>query len=183
MFVNKNFTRAGKSQKNYAKIQIYFPNIRLLSYLTLYNVNVNKCLFFCLQLTWGLAKDKCMKVKLLLKFYFGADSLNERLDKLIEYHACRTDGSSFEKVAALIEDKKTLCKLMDYLEGKFDKLTQRDISALERYAKLRVSVQKLEDDVRRDIKRAVMKFTRKLTFLERHEEEVKTLKNYRAILN
>ena len=124
-----------------------------------------------------------MKVKLLLKFYFNAAVLNERLDRLIAFHACQVSGWSFEKVTALIEDKRALCNLMNYLESRLEKLTQRDLNALKRYAKLRVSVRKLEDEERRDIKRAVMKFTRKLTYIDRHEKELQTLKNYRAVLN
>lgn len=125
-----------------------------------------------------------MKIKLLLKFYFNAAYLNEWMNRLITFNACKTEcEASFEKVTSLIEDKQALCNLMNYLEGKFERLTKRDMMALKRYAELRVSVRKLGDEERRDIKRAVMKFTRKLTYIERHKEEVQTLKNYRAILN
>lgn len=125
-----------------------------------------------------------MKVKLLLKFYFNAEALNEWMDKLITYNACKAEGEAgFEKVTALIEDKRKLCSLMNYLEGRFEKLTQRDKEALKSYANLRVSIKKLEDGKRREIKSAAMKFTRRLTYIERHEEELQTLKNYRAILN
>ena len=122
-----------------------------------------------------------MKVKLLLKFYFNAASLNEWLDRLIEYRACRIEGGDFEKISELIEHKQKLCRLMNYLEGKFEKLTKRDIETLKWYSSLRVGIRNLEDGLRREIKRAVMKFARRLTYIERHEEEVKTLKNYRAI--
>ena len=124
-----------------------------------------------------------MKVKLLLKFYFNAAAVNGWLDRLIEYRACKLGVYEFNKVTELIEDKKRLCSLMDYLEGKFAKLTKKDIATLCFYANLRVGIRRLEDEKRREIKRAVMKFTRKLTYIERHEEEVKTLKNYRAVLN
>lgn len=123
-----------------------------------------------------------MKVKILLKFYFNADALNGRLDRLITYNACKVEGGSFDRISELIEDKGKLCGLMDYLKERVERLTQEDKSALKRYSELRVGVRNLEDNERREIKRAVMKFTRKLTYIERHSEEVRVLQKYRAVL-
>ena len=125
-----------------------------------------------------------MKVKILLKFYFNAAVLNERLDRLITYNACKSaEGLNFEKITALIEDKSKLCNLMNYLDGKLERLTEADKRTLEIYANLRIGIRNLKDGERREIKRAVMKFTRKLTYIERHKEEVCVLQKYRAILN
>lgn len=125
-----------------------------------------------------------MKVKLLLKFYFNAAAFNGWLDNVITFNACRVDGEAgFEKVAAIVEDKRELCNLMNYLERKFERLAKEDIAALRRYAFLRVGIKNLEGGIRREIKRAVMKFTRRLTYIERHEEEIRTLRKYRAVLN
>lgn len=124
-----------------------------------------------------------MKVKVLLKFYFNAEYLNDRLNGLIGYHACRPDGQGFGRVLGLIEDKRILCNLMNYLESKFAGLAQKDITALKKYALLRVGIRRLEDGDRREIKRAVMKLARRLTFIGRHEEEVRVLQKYRALLS
>lgn len=123
-----------------------------------------------------------MKIKMLLKFYFTAEALNEQLDKLITYNACRAAEGCFEKITDLIEDKRALCNLMNYLESVFDKLTNEDRAVLESYARMRVGILSLRDELRREIKRAVMKFTRKLNYIGRHEEEICVLKKYRAVL-
>ena len=124
-----------------------------------------------------------MKVKILLKFYFNAASFNDRLDKLITYNACKVEGYGFDSVTALIGDKGKLCNLKIYLEKRFESLTKEDIRALKTYSALRVGIKNLDEKTRREIKRAVMKFTRKLTYIDGHKEEVATLSKYRAILN
>lgn len=124
-----------------------------------------------------------MKVKILLKFYFNATALNDRLDKLITYNACKVEGCGFDRITELIEDKSKLCNLMSYLAGIFERLTNEDTVALERYSSLRVGIKNLESVERKEIKRAVMKFTRRLAYIERHLEEVRVLRKYRAILN
>ena len=131
---------------------------------------------------FGFENGKGMKVKLLLKFYFNAASLNEWMDKLITYNACKTEGSCFDRIVGLIEDKSRLCSLMDYLESRFDRLTHEDSATLKEYVNLRTGIRNLENCKMREIKRAVMKFTRKLTFIERHKEEILILKKYRAVL-
>lgn len=123
-----------------------------------------------------------MKAKLLLKFYFDADRLNKWLDRLIEHRACKIGEDNFDSITALIDDKAGLCSLMRYLEGRFERLTDRDITALKKYAFLRVGIRNLEGGIRREIKRAVMKFVRRLTFFERYSAEVGVLKKYRAIV-
>ena len=132
-------------------------------------------------MNWVL-KRKSMKVKLLLKFYFNAGALNERLDKLITYNACKAEGGNFDRIFELIEDKRKLCNLMSYLKGRFEKLTEKDEVALKKYSSIRIDIKKLEDTERREINRAVMKFSRKLNNIGRHEEEIAALKKYRAIL-
>lgn len=127
-------------------------------------------------------EGKSKKVKILLKFYFNADSLNDWLDRLITFNACKVEGSNFERVTELIEDKQRLCNLMSYLKGRFERLTEKDRTALKKYSSLLISVKKLEYAERREIKRAVMKFARKLTYIERYEIELKTLQKYRAVL-
>ncbi len=123
-----------------------------------------------------------MKIKILLKFYFNAGKLNGKMDKFIEYNACRADGGGFGRVEELLGDKILLCSLMDYLCGIFKKLTAKDWAALEKYSSLRVGIRHLCDVDRREIKRAVTKFTRKLTYIGRHEKEVKALQKYRCII-
>ena len=127
-------------------------------------------------------KGKSKKLKILLKFYFNADTLNGWMDRLIEYGACRVEGESFERVTGLIEDKRKLCNLMNYLEGRFERLTKRDRATLEKYSLLKVGIKRLEAEERREIKRAVMKFARRLTYIEQYKEELKTLQKYRAIV-
>ena len=127
-------------------------------------------------------KGKSKKLKILLKFYFNAGTLNGWMDRLIEYGACRVEGESFERVTGLIEDKRKLCNLMNYLEGRFERLTKRDRATLEKYSLLKVGIKRLEAEERREIKRAVMKFARRLTYIEQYKEELKTLQKYRAIV-
>lgn len=103
-----------------------------------------------------------MKNKLILKFYFGADKLNEGLDRLIMSYAfgaleCERAAAKIEKV---IEFKAKLCEFYDYLDGIFSGLAERDRRTLEAYAASKEKFLSIDESRRREIKRCLVKFYR-----------------------
>lgn len=124
-----------------------------------------------------------MKSKRILKFYFGADGLEQVLDRIILRFAISPDcerGGEFytERVLRLVNCKVELSKLWAYLDGVARGLTERDLSALSEYAFLRYGIRRLDDIKRRDIKRAVMKFTRRARGLGRFAEGLRLVNEY-----
>lgn len=103
-----------------------------------------------------------MKNKLILKFYFGADRLNEGLDRLVMSYAfgaleCERAAARIEKI---IEFKAELCEFYDYLDGVFSGLAERDRRTLENYSKSKKRFVSLGESERREIKRCLVKFYR-----------------------
>lgn len=122
-----------------------------------------------------------MKIKTFLRFYFGAEDLNGKIDRLILFNASKCD-TDYERIIELAADKARLCRLMGYLNEVFDRLTPEDLQTLCRYAGMRRGLNGLAKEDRREIKRAAMKFARRLKYIESYAEEIETLLKYRCLL-
>lgn len=106
-----------------------------------------------------------MKIKLLMKFYFSAGSLNGALDNIITnlalaagrdvYAGCE---KYFGKISRVVEDKRTLQELWARLDGILGKMTEKDRAALRGYAAARGCV---KGEVKKEIHRAAVKFARR----------------------
>lgn len=129
-----------------------------------------------------------IKSKRLLRFYFNADRLEGALDNLIVTYACRsadcTKGGEYwaEKIIALIQTKKTLSALWVYLDGVLSAFKREESETLEYYALLRCGIKRLDGAKQREIKRLLIKFTRRLRSLDRFAEGVKLVGEYYCII-
>lgn len=113
-----------------------------------------------------------MVVKKLLRFYFGADSLNSALDNIIARIAVQAGYDIYkgceyyaEKIAAAVEVKGELNKLWIRLNGVVAGLDGKDIQTLKWYSSMRTGIKKLSESGKREIHRAVVKFTRRAQFI------------------
>ena len=128
-----------------------------------------------------------MKVKRVLRFYFSADSLETAFDNLIMNNACKSvqpySGEIIaEKIFALIEEKEELSRLYSYLDGVISGITVEDRCALESYALMRCGIKRLDEEKRREIKRAAMKFTRRARRLESFVWALRIINKYYSLL-
>ncbi len=122
-----------------------------------------------------------MKSKRILKFYFSADKLNGALDALIMAHACKFSGGGekyAEKIIKIIEAKRELSELWNYLDGVIGKLSESERRTLEFYGNLRVGIRRLGGDRVREIKRATIKFRRHASRLEKFNPALKLADEY-----
>ena len=106
-----------------------------------------------------------MRIKRLMKFYFYAESLNKALDNIIMNIACSSGADTYrggdvyaERIAELVQFKGRLARLWARLDGVMNNLTERDRNTLKLYGGLRVGPR---GDVKKEIHRAVVKFTRR----------------------
>ena len=130
-------------------------------------------------------RDKRLKVKVILKFYFTAESLDRAFDNLLIKYGCAygSDGlKSAEKLCNIIEERAKLSGLWGYLDGVVSKLTERDRASLKSYSLMRCGVKQLGDSARREFKRAVNKFVRRARGIERFSEEVALACKYYCLL-
>ena len=128
-----------------------------------------------------------MKVKRVLRFYFCADSLDRAFDNLILNNACKSvqpySGEMYgERICALLEEKQVLSKLYIYLDAVLGEITQGDREALESYALMRCGIKRLDDERRKEIKRAAMKFKRHARRLESFKDALKLISKYYALI-
>lgn len=126
-----------------------------------------------------------MKVKVLLKFYFRAEGLNASLDRLILSAALNADGGTEKtalKICAVIEKKRTLAILWDYMDNAMRALPAEQIKALERYAAMRGGFKNLPDSERKLIKRSTVKFCRKAVRLDSFSEAAALVREYYCAL-
>lgn len=111
------------------------------------------------------AGSAAMKIKILLRFYFSAGSLNDALDRLITHLAVSSGLDIYGGCAAyaecifgIVEVKQKLSELWGRLDGVLQKMTERDRRTLRRYAALRTGV---KGEEKREIHRAAVKFARR----------------------
>lgn len=129
-----------------------------------------------------------MKPKRILKFYFSAEKLNGALDNIITKYAlssadCSVSAESCaEKICSVIGVKRAFAELYNYLNGIIEKLEKGEVKTLEYYAALRKGVLKLPEDVQREIKRVLTKFSRRCKALPRFGEGIKLIDAYFALM-
>lgn len=127
-----------------------------------------------------------MKLKRLLKFYFNAEKLNIRLDRLLEHRASYARSydalADLNGVVEIVGDKVALCRLYSYLKEIMDGLSDCDRAVLRRYSLLRVDIKRLDGGTYREYKRAAMKFSRRLRYIGVYAEETEVLKKYAVLI-
>ncbi len=125
-----------------------------------------------------------MEIKRILKFYFGADSLEERLNRLMFKSAVSSAGNvancgeCAEKIIELICEKAELAKFWIYLNGVLSLMRVEDLAALERYAFMRCGIRSIDERGRREIRRAAIKFRRRARRLESFKEGIALADKY-----
>ena len=123
--------------------------------------------------------ERKVKPKKILRFYFGADSLERALENLINVKAYDFGADTLataERLCAVIGEKMRLERLWAYLDGILSVFSAEDIRALKNYASRRVKP--LDDNGRRAEKRAVIKFMRHARRLKDFEDDFQTVKKY-----
>lgn len=128
-----------------------------------------------------------MKVKKILRFYFSADALEKAFNNLIIDNACKSvqpySGEFYaEKILCLLEEKGELSRLWNYLDGVISGISGEDRGALESYALMRIGIKKLDEEKRRGIRRAAMKFTRRARRLESFDKALRLIYKYYSLL-
>lgn len=126
-----------------------------------------------------------MEVKRLLRFYFFADGLDRTLDGLIMKCACDFCGdgeAAAEKICGLIEKKRALAGLWDYLDKIASGLSEGERGALKYYARLRRGLRSLPDEIKKAVDSAVAKFKRRANRLNCFSAERKLLGEYYCLL-
>lgn len=128
-----------------------------------------------------------MKVKRVLRFYFCADSLESAFDNLIINNAYKSaqpySGELYaERICSILEEKEALSRLWGYLDKVIGGITQGDRDALESYALMRCGIKRLDDEKRRGIKRAAIKFKRRARRLESFNEALQLVNKYYSLI-
>ena len=110
-------------------------------------------------------EGRAVKIKILLRFYFSAGSLNRALDNLILHlalaagqDAYRGCGEYFDRITKLISDKSELSVLWAELDGVISGMTERDRAALSLYGGARGGI---AEGWKREVHRAAVKFSRR----------------------
>ncbi|MGN1104280.1 MAG: hypothetical protein ACI4QI_05325 [Candidatus Coproplasma sp.] len=108
-----------------------------------------------------------IKLKRVLRFYFSAGSLNVALNNIITRLAATSwqdvfgGEHTFDKVNTVIEVKEELKEFWARLNGVMEKFPRSDYEALKKYASLRVGVSPSDNDERRKMHSALVKFRRR----------------------
>ena len=124
-----------------------------------------------------------MKPKKILRFYFGADSLERAFDNLITQKAFDFGADTLEtaeRLCNVIGEKMRLERLWAYLDGVLSSFSEEDRSALFRYSLRRTAP--LNEAENRAVKRAVIKFTRHARRLSEFADDISVLKKYYCLL-
>ena len=120
--------------------------------------------------------------KKILRFYFGADSLERAFDNLIITKASDFGADTLEtaeRLCAVIGEKMRLEKLWSYLDSVLSGFSEEDRIALLNYASARSA---LDGDKNRAAKRAVIKFTRHARRLSEFADDISILKKYYCLI-
>lgn len=123
-----------------------------------------------------------MKIKLLLRFYFFADGAESAINNRILKLACSPWADalgSAESICGLIYEKSELSRLWRYLDGAIRSMPADDVERLEFYAGKRGG---LTEGEKKSVKRAVMKFVRRMRGAERFEGGIKLAGKYACLL-
>lgn len=125
--------------------------------------------------------------KRILRFYFKADDLNHILDDLILTSACRSaeifSGEKYaDKILSLISVKDELADLWQLLDRVMAGLKGSEREVLRGYALSRCGIRRLDCGRQREIRRAVVKFSRHARGIERCAAGVKLVGEYYCFL-
>lgn len=129
-----------------------------------------------------------MKSKRVLRFYFNAAALNGAMDNLIMRYACVAAGAEgrgeyyAEKMLALIAAKDELAEFWRYLDGVTGDIPLKDVEILRFYAGLRTGISRLDEEKRKDVKRALIKFTRRARRAERYAAAEELINRFYCLL-
>ena len=124
--------------------------------------------------------ERDVKPKKLLRFYFGADSLERAFDNLIiskAYDFGADTLATAEKLCAVIGDKMKLERLWGYLDCVISTFTDEERSVLLSYS-ARCGLPPGE----KEVKRAVIKFTRRARRIEEFADSIYVLKKYYCLI-
>ena len=121
--------------------------------------------------------------KKILRFYFGADSLERAFDNLIINKALAFESDTLktaDRLCEIIGEKIRLEELWAYLDGIIVPFSEEEREMLLRYCARRD--EPLSDRERRACKRAVIKFTRHARRLGEFTDAVSTIKKYYCLI-
>ena len=124
-----------------------------------------------------------MKPKKILRFYFGADSLERAFDNLITGAAFDFGSDTLktcEKLCVVIGEKMKLERLWAYLDGILSAFSDGEREVLKKYSARRDVP--LTDSEKREAKRVVIKFTRRARRLGEFEDSFPILKKYFCLI-
>ena len=127
--------------------------------------------------------EKSVKPKKILRFYFGADSLDIAFDNLITQKAFDFGADTLEtaeRLCSVIGEKMRLERLWAYLDSVLSGFSEEDRTVLKNYASRRGIP--LDDGERRAAKRAQIKFTRHARRLNEFEDDFAILKKYYCLI-
>ena len=126
--------------------------------------------------------------KRLLRFYFNVDGLESALNNLITAYACRsvdcTKGGEYwgERIITLIDAKKSLSELWGYLDGVLSGFNTDERGTLKNYALSRFGISRLDEGKKREIKRVLIKFTRRARALGRYADGMRLVWEYYCLI-
>ena len=127
--------------------------------------------------------ERGVKPKKLLRFYFGADSLERAFDNLIlckAYDFGADTVATAERICAVIGDKMKLERLWGYLDCVISTFSDEEKKVLSSYSARRDLP--LSASGLRAVKRAVIKFTRRARRLCEFEDCYEVLKRYYCLI-
>ena len=113
-----------------------------------------------------------MNRKRILRFYFRADALNALMDNIILAYALRSAEGTLRgeyyagRISEFIGAKGELSSLWNYLDGVISAMREEEV------------INGLDEDVRRRVKRSVIKFTRRARGLERFRCGIRLVGEY-----
>ena len=133
-----------------------------------------------------------MTSKKLLKFYFGAQRLNDAMDELLLRAACASATGGDAELCArqlceLIGCKCRLAELWSYLDGVMRRFGGRTMPLARRfgdrqvlldYSRMRCGLSKLSADRKNEVRRVVVRFMRGARSLGRYAEALAVLNKY-----
>ncbi len=125
-----------------------------------------------------------MNRKRILRFYFRADALNALMDNIILAYALRSAEGTLRgeyyagRISEFIGAKVELSSLWNYLDGVISAMREEEVETLKFYALTRKGINGLDEDVRRRVKRSVIKFTRRARGLERFRCGIRLVGEY-----
>ena len=127
--------------------------------------------------------EKELKPKKILRFYFGADSLERAFDNLIMSKALDFEGDALEtadKLCGVIGEKMKLERLWAYLDAIVSTFSDEERRVLAAYSARRDTP--LSDADSREAKRVVIKFTRRARRLGEFAESYSVIKKYYCLI-